>query len=174
MSAQQVIDMKSHMRGFTLMELMITVVIIGILAAIAYPGYRNYMIQTRRSDAHVTLSHLANLQERFFTRCSPGHYASTLVGPQPVCGTGPNYDNGILGVANDLSTDQHYRITLTAGTIGAGCTDFRCGFTLLADPDHASTTGRQAGNGDLRLDARGQKNWDKANNNSFSAKWTDK
>ncbi len=38
-------------RGFTLIELMITVVIIAILASIAYPSYQSYLARSRRADA---------------------------------------------------------------------------------------------------------------------------
>ena len=39
-----------HQRGMTLMELMVVIVVIGILAAIAYPGYRQQVLRTNRSQ----------------------------------------------------------------------------------------------------------------------------
>lgn len=52
--------------GFTLIELMIVVAIIGILSAIAYPSYQSYMKKSARADAKVGLSKLADKQERFY------------------------------------------------------------------------------------------------------------
>lgn len=51
--------------GFTLMELLIAVAIIGVIGALAFPSYQAYMLRSNRSDAFVGLMRLADLQERF-------------------------------------------------------------------------------------------------------------
>ena len=59
-----------HLRlhtGFTLIELMIVVAIVGILAAIAYPSYTEQVRQSRRSDCEGALTGLASAMERYFT-----------------------------------------------------------------------------------------------------------
>lgn len=55
-------------KGFTLIELMIVVAIIGIIAAIAYPSYQDSVRKSRRTDAKSSLLEAASLQERIYTQ----------------------------------------------------------------------------------------------------------
>jgi type IV pilus assembly protein PilE len=52
-------------RGFTLIELMITVAVIGILAAVAYPSYTQYIVRANRSAAQSFMYSVANKQEQY-------------------------------------------------------------------------------------------------------------
>lgn len=54
-------------RGFTLIEIMITVAIVGIVAAIALPSYRSYVDRARRADARAQLMQAAQFMQRFYT-----------------------------------------------------------------------------------------------------------
>jgi type IV pilus assembly protein PilE len=82
--------------GFTLIELMIVVAIIGILAAIVYPSYIEHVVKTKRSAAAACLSEQANYMERFYT-------------------TNLRYDQDQAGNANPLS------LAPAAGGIQLGC-----------------------------------------------------
>ena len=59
---------KKNTQGFTLIELMIVVVVIGILAAIAYPSFAEQVRKTRRTNAQSDLVELASFMERYYTR----------------------------------------------------------------------------------------------------------
>ena len=63
-------------KGFTLIELMIVVAIIAITAAIAYPGYQDYVVRSNRAVAKAELLEVAAKQEHFFLNNKT--YAATL------------------------------------------------------------------------------------------------
>jgi len=66
------IDMKrSSSRGFTLIELMIVVAVIGILAAVAYPSYQDSVRKSRRADGKTALLQAVQVAERFLPGITP-------------------------------------------------------------------------------------------------------
>ena len=77
-------------KGITLIELLIVIVIVGILAAVAVPGYTSYMIRARRADAKTALEQVRATQEMW--RAEKGGYSidATLVELQTTMGAPAN------------------------------------------------------------------------------------
>lgn len=139
--------MKYNKNGFTLIELMVVVAIIGILTAIAYPSYQESMRKSRRADAEGALLSLANGMERFFTAtnsyCDTGTTSAGAMLALDACGVVATNDIGrppptISGIPNNptafyeisISAASANTYTLQAAPIGAQATD-RCGNLTL-------------------------------------------
>jgi len=67
---------KATQRGVTLIELVVVMMIVGILAAVAIPSYRSYVIRSQRSDAKDALLALATQQEKHYLQCNT--YATAI------------------------------------------------------------------------------------------------
>ncbi len=101
-------------RGFTLMELMFTVAIVGILSAIAYPSYNDFVVRSNRAEAPRELVRLANLQEQLFvdSRAYTTNISDLGVGSTAIYET-PSHNYKIS------STVVNNTFTLTANAQGA-------------------------------------------------------
>ncbi|MBL4868969.1 MAG: prepilin-type N-terminal cleavage/methylation domain-containing protein [Pseudomonadales bacterium] len=126
--------------GFTLMELMVTVVIIGVLAAVGTPIYMEGIKKSRRADAQGSLASFASTMARYHTRNNVYTGAATGgadTGSPTIFPTESPIDSGT----------KFYDLTIEASTT--------TGFTLRATPKNA-----QAGNGILEINSLGVKSWD--------------
>lgn len=114
---------KRTSKGFTLIELMIVVAIIGVLASIAYPAYQDQVRQARRADATGEMLAFASAMERHFTENST-YLGAAVDGDGAVSNTGdPGFFNG---------AETFYTLTISAATATT--------YTLLA-----TRAGAQAG-----------------------------
>lgn len=147
---------QQRQRGFTLIELMVTVAVIGILAAIAYPAYTEQVAKARRADAEATLLAGAQWMERFYSEnyrydqnsattavTDPALFPSRFSTSPPAGGGAPMYD-----IAVSAPTRDSFKITATRRS-GSGMATDRCG--------------------DLTIDHLGRRSI-KVNPNTFTAK----
>ncbi|MBP1472873.1 type IV pilin protein [Frateuria sp. MAH-13] len=75
-------------QGFTLIEMMIVLLIVAILAAVAIPSYRRYVVRSHRVDAQRALTELAARQERFlYSNNSYADSVSALGGTSSMAGS---------------------------------------------------------------------------------------
>ena len=94
--------MRSRIAGFSLVELMVAVGIIGILAVIAVPRYKSFLVQARRGEAKANLSHLASLQEVYKVEHYTYYQGSAMIGTK---GIGYKDGDGNDGDCDDPNTD---------------------------------------------------------------------
>ena len=119
-------------RGFTFIELMMVVALIGILIAIAYPSFAQVLIRSDRADARRALLDVQMAQERFRSTNSDvigqdATYAATLAdlataGLSPVL-VGGNSERGLYAIAITLGTANRGGLTATATAQGKQAKD---------------------------------------------------
>lgn len=146
-----------NLQGFTLIELMITVAIVGILAAIAYPSYQNSVTKSRRAEGKSLLLDAAAREERFFAQYN--QYTGTIVGASGCAGSacglnyaGPANSDGSMNSANGYyvlsvvsvavapATPTTYTLTATAAGTQA-TNDPSCASFILDNLGAKTATG---------------------------------
>lgn len=130
---------KQKYQGFTLIELMIVVVIVGVLAAIAIPGYQSYVKQARRADAKTGIFEVQLALEKW--RANNPSYTTDMDDLGYSGSTNQSTKEGyyILDLPSAASTAA-YSITATVDNTSSQAGD-DCGtFTLTVTPAGAVYT----------------------------------
>lgn len=94
------------LQGFTLVELMITVAILGILTAIALPSYQQYVARSHRAEAKTVLLEAAAHMERF--------YSENFRYDQDTGGTAVALPTNLLRSPKEIGSAQQYAVTVVA------------------------------------------------------------
>ena len=117
-------------RGLTLIELMVVVVVMAVLASVAYPLYTNQIQKSRRADAKTALQTIALAQERYFT--INGEYAAGLTSLQVSTAVqGGASDEGYYSITLTRAGADNEQFTATAAVAGAQTADTNCAqFTI--------------------------------------------
>jgi type IV pilus assembly protein PilE len=130
--------MKMH-RGFTLIELMVTVAVVAIMASVAYPSYQAYLIRNNRAAAQSALMDVAQRQQQFLL--DNRGYTCDLTS------TGLNWT-----VPASVAQNYTIAVTMTPGTCALPPTP--PAFTATATPKAGT---RQVVDGNLTIDQAGSK-----------------
>jgi len=126
--------------GFSIVELMIVVAIIGLLAGIGVPSYRDYVNKAKRTEGKAALTAAAARMERYYTQnnCYP---SSACGNPTSADSATALTNAGIPGFSGDTASKAAYNISLTVtpqaftvtATPRAPFTDPLCGNLTLAN-----------------------------------------
>lgn len=106
-----------YQKGFTLIEVMIVVVIVGILASIAYPSYTEYVLKSDRAEGRAHLLSAMQVQERL--------YSQTM-----------SYIGAIADLPGVNAQSEHKKYTLSIGKCGASADTKSC-VVMIATPQRA-------------------------------------
>ncbi|AKH68975.1 prepilin-type N-terminal cleavage/methylation domain-containing protein [Spongiibacter sp. IMCC21906] len=139
---------QDRIQGFTLMELMISVAIVGLLAGIAYPSYLSQVAKARRSEATSALMSGAQALERYYS--TNGRYTTTAGGstlpavfPTKVPDNGAAYYT-IAATGTPAANSFTLRATRSGSMAGDDCGDFTIdetgGLALASKPSGSTKT----------------------------------
>lgn len=133
-------------RGMTLLELLAVIVILGILASIAVPTYRKYLIRAQRSEAKIALLQLQTAQEKFYMQNNSFTENITAASPNGL-GLPATTETGKYVIDVEVDDDGQTYVATASPRAGGGQSDDKdCGsFTInhrgtKGNVDNAKTT----------------------------------
>jgi type IV pilus assembly protein PilE len=109
-------------RGFTLVELVITVAVVGILAAVAMPSYQSHVAASRRADAKSALLGAAQALERFYTERST--YAGAALGSGGIYPSASSQGYYTLTIVSQDANGFSLRATRAGAQVGDKCGNY--------------------------------------------------
>ena len=115
-------QVRRRMQGITLIELMIVVVIVSILAAVAYPNYQEFTARAKRNEARAALLRLATNQERFYLNNNTFTTQLTALG----FSTTPTWDTETGYYRVRVTNANASNFTATATYLQGGSEDGKC------------------------------------------------
>jgi type IV pilus assembly protein PilE len=133
---------RASARGVTLIELMIVVVVMAILASIAVPSYRRYLIRANRTEARIALLQLQTAQEKFYLQNNV--YTNKVADASPTgLGLLSTTETGKYAIeVTTLATGgQSYTATATPATGGGQADDKDCTTFTITDRGVKGMTG---------------------------------
>ena len=138
--------MRQVQRGVTLIELMIVVVVMGVLASIAVPSYRSYLLRSQRTDAKTALLQVQSAQEKFYLQNNRYLIDAAKVATAPPDGLGllATSSNGFYTIglgAGTSGTDQTFVATATAIAGKGQSDDTKCTAFSINDAGKRGATG---------------------------------
>lgn len=122
----------SKARGFTLIEIVITVAIVGILVAIAVPSYQDQLRKGRRAEAQAFMTQIQQKEQQYLLDARTYAVGATAIAD--------------LGLATPTSVSNHYAIAVAAGATTPS-------FTITA----TASSSAQSADGNLTLTHTGAK-----------------
>ena len=128
---------RANARGFTLMELMIAVAVVGILAGVAVPSYREHVAASRRSDGKAALLAVAQLMERAYTE--QGTYAGVTLGTTGVYPSTSPQGYYTLSIVSQDADGFSLRATRAGAQIGDKCGNYTYNLVSAKDVALAAT-----------------------------------
>lgn len=140
-------------KGFSLIELMITVAIIGIIATIAYPSYQGFIVNTNRGAAQADLMSLAAAMERH--KAASFSYKGAA---DSAADTGKPAIFHQHSPSAEPYANRKYDLTISQASGSA--------YLLEAKPVTGTS---QAGNGNIAFYSDGRRAWDANNNGTYSS-----